>query len=569
MTWKEQPQMKRTRLFKGQTAVVYLFSTVLVAVSIFAEFTFSVTAEAQTQSTSLPSSDPYQAFTQCLKEGKGMEACKPILDALGVQSNQERKCEDLDKQFVEEMKNYRKGCGNVASCVDKIVACEEAEANMSTTQMLADSFNLGSCNDLSNTECPEKNAGTAEDFKTEKDRLQERADDRQKEVRDLISDNQKKSFEDQKNLIELKREGERAAQKMRDQQNEIMDQIQQKIEATTRSKMETYRAARAAYNEIDNKYIQARDAAREAANNVIKAQYNLETMCRQYAENKYNEAERDRNLRIAQQAKLGKKNLGSVAGAAGQVKREIKYRNKQRSLNYAGYFNDCKNGVSAGGSASITKIAEVQLDKQRRDANLVDLAANLEKQRLQVISDVKEQESTLNQQQQTLIQSLQQKLNTNNQDYIKLQQDNQQDYQMAVQQIQQQQQTMQGQVGLANSQLMQTNNELMMANLRHTCALSTGGSIRSAVGDKKLEQLETSSAALSALAQICTRAQVFACPNFMEGTAAQNNQGGRDPSSTQQQRDSKTAQRNVNGCNVYIENNRKLDGSLNDASFTR
>lgn len=505
--------MNLRRLFKTQTAVVRIVIT--LALAFGASYLGGKDAQAANGVVSSnglttelahglgynPCANPNS--DQCKLANKEQELRIKELEQRVSQRGTER-CEDAIKEYSTNRKEFKSNCsGSILKCMEKSRACNDDVTERGTAQMAALAFDPSGCAQaLTSTKCPELNAGTTKSAKDDKKDLEDRKKDAQGKLEDLMKDSQDLTAKAETSLQDLKEKQQESERTLRDEQMKISDQLAATISGLKDEKTKAYRAARAEYTKIDEEYLKMRDQVRRDTSAVAAAKADLQRVCREYAMKMYSQADQQLNQRIAEeQSRLI--NQGSITTAAGGTKRKAKKAEKQRSMNYAGYFKDCLNGVAPEGTAALNKIADLENTQKDNQAMLVDKAALLEKQRAEVLQQIQELEASATEKQNSATQQAQQRLQTLQQDYLQLQQSNQEKYLLAQQQLQREQALLNQRMANQNQELQKLDSEIMIANTKVMCAQSNGGNMSESAGDRRRDRIDKAMEALSGLQDSC------------------------------------------------------------------
>jgi hypothetical protein len=425
-----------------------------------------------------------------------------------VGGSQTDRCEYALRRFDDANKQIR-GCTS-ANCLKRVVACTEGEESIGAASLAAGAFDPTGCaQTLSSSACPERGAGTVSDFRTQLKDAESRLRDARRDNLDAQKEMTETQKDFRKSITDLQKRARDGEKEIRDRQQQATDDLKKAMQELDASKMKALEDSRKKYDEIDVEYIKMRDKVRRDVSKVADLKIKHQVDCRNEAERKYRESEALLLKRLQEENSITKNQ--SFSSAAGYYNRQKRKKRKELSMNYTGFFNDCLAGTSPAGSAALAAIASIEREKADNEKQMIDMAARLEKLRLEQIDRLKQIEQMVEEQKQALVKQVEQRMQNLQQDYQRAMQENMQEYQNAVQDFQ-------SRMGLAQSRLQNAGQELNSANLErmtsHTrvqCAQTSGGSISSSSGDRRLQNYEEIRAAIPAARAACVALRTSGC----------------------------------------------------------
>lgn len=392
----------------------------------------------------------------------------------GVSSDRDaERCSRAEERVKTDSEKVIENCtkagygGKIERCYDMVSGCNDTEMKLSEQLELEDEDpnQPEYCNRVLANQCPGiPTFNEGRDYRDEKrtaerDRKKAKSDldeamDEERRVRKEMMKQQREASETQQNAALEIRDAERAAAKA----------LAQRMEGIAASQKEAFAKAQEEYTKMDAAYVNMRLEVRKAQDAVSEAEDNLQQVCRAAAQNKYNEAEK---ARLAKDNGRRKNRGTSVSGSASRNRTAT---NQRRAFDFAGYLNECLNGITPEGRGGLNAIATKKRAKATQDSYFEDQSKMMEAARSRMLGQLKDMEQDATNMQAKAVKDAEEQLTVMNEKRQLIAQQNQ----ARIAEFNQAQgaavQSAQEKIQNANVELMKTQREAALATTRETCA---------------------------------------------------------------------------------------------------
>jgi hypothetical protein len=312
----------------------------------------------------------------------------------------------------------------------------------------------------------------------------------------------KERGEAQMDLAEKRQENldkqENQAAAIRKAEAAVEKKLTEQLKGIAESQKQAFADAQAAFNKIESDYIGLRKNGRDSADMVAQAEDDLQLLCRQTAEKKFDEAEKVRTAAIA----LRKKNLGACSNVAGAAKRTKAAIARARAVDYTAFFNECVSGPTGVGGRN--RIATAKRAKDSADKLIADQQALIEKQRSQMLQKLSQMEEDGKKEKSEVVESLNKELTKLGEDYTRVAKQNATAAALSEQKLQQRTENIDKELGEANKDLMLSQQKENLLETRLACAGSTGRRSETAK-TKIMEGFQNARPSVESIFEACNR----------------------------------------------------------------